>query len=195
MELYLIRHTTPDVPKGTCYGRMDVPLLSNHRSEFDSVFEKFENVPEKIYTSPSSRCKLLAEFLIEKSPKSTLEYSNSLMELNFGTWEGKLWSSISEEESGFWTKDFVNERTPGGESYFEMFGRVSEFLDGILKSNEDGKIGIVTHAGVIRIVLCKLLEIPLERAFSFELNYGSLNKIQIQKNGTEFFSKLIFWNL
>ncbi|PJZ56219.1 alpha-ribazole phosphatase [Leptospira barantonii] len=194
MELYLIRHTTPDVPKGTCYGRTDVPLIPGFQSEFDSVFEKIRTVPERIYSSPSSRCKLLAEFLIEKEPKGILEYSTCLMELNFGIWEGKLWSDISEEESDSWTKNFVNEKTPNGESYLEMFQRVSEFLDGILKSDPSGKIGIVTHAGVIRIILCKLLEIPLERSFSFELNYGSLSKIVIQKNGTEFFSKLIFWN-
>ena len=26
MQVYLIRHTRPDVPEGTCYGRTDVPL-------------------------------------------------------------------------------------------------------------------------------------------------------------------------
>lgn len=194
MELYLIRHTTPDIPKGTCYGRMDVPLISGFQSELESVFEKIETVPNLVYSSPSSRCKILAEYLSAENPECILEYSNSLMELNFGIWEGKLWSAIPEEESRSWTNNFVNERTPGGESYLEMFDRVSGFLDEILKSVSNDKIGIVAHAGTIRTILCKLLEIPLERGFSFDLNYGSLSKIAIEKNGTEFFSRLIFWN-
>ncbi|EMJ90634.1 alpha-ribazole phosphatase [Leptospira alstonii] len=193
MELYLIRHTTSDVPHGTCYGKTDVPLVPSFQSEFQTVLEKFEQLPDRFYSSPSSRCGNLAEFLKQEN-SIELEYSNLLMELDFGLWEGKPWSEIPEKESVSWTKDFVNVRTPGGESYSELYRRVEEFLEKILNSFPNEKIGIVTHAGVIRAALCKLLKIPLERGFSFDLNYGSLSKILVEKNGQEFFSKLIFWN-
>ncbi|TGL73673.1 alpha-ribazole phosphatase [Leptospira yasudae] len=193
MELYLIRHTTPDVPAGTCYGRTDVPLQSDFLSEFSNVLEKLPALPQTLYSSPSSRCKKLAEFLTENRP-IRLEYSNSLMELDFGIWEGKLWSAIPRSESEVWTKDFVKARPPGGESYLALNERVADYLDEILNTSENSPIGMVTHAGVIRAVLCRLLNIPLEQSFSFELNYGSVSKIDITKNGTEFFSKLIFWN-
>ncbi|EMY77238.1 alpha-ribazole phosphatase [Leptospira weilii serovar Ranarum str. ICFT] len=194
MELYLIRHTTPDVLPGTCYGRTDVPLIADFYQEFQSIPKKIDVVFDRLYSSPSSRCGNLAEF-IKQNNSIELEYSNLLMELDFGLWEGKPWSEIPEKESVSWTKDFVNVRTPGGESYLELYERIEGFLEKILNSFSNEKIGIVTHAGVIRAVLCKLLKIPLERGFSFDLNYGSLSKILVEKNGQEFLSKLIFWNL
>lgn len=194
MELYLIRHTTPDVPQGTCYGRTNVSLAADFEYEFRSILGKLDVAFDRLYSSPSFRCKHLAEFLRQK--KSTeLEYSNLLTELDFGEWEGKLWSEIPEKESDFWTKDFVNVRTPGGENYSELYERVEKFLEEVLNSFSNEKIGIITHAGVIRAVLCKLLEIPLERGFFFDLKYGSLNKIFVEKKGKQFLSRLIFWNV
>lgn len=186
MELYLIRHTTPDVPQGTCYGRTNVSLAADFEYEFRSILGKLDVAFDRLYSSPSFRCKHLAEFLRQK--KSTeLEYSNLLTELDFGEWEGKLWSEIPEKESDFWTKDFVNVRTPGGENYSELYERVEKFLEEVLNSFSNEKIGIITHAGVIRAVLCKLLEIPLERGFFFDLKYGSLNKIFVEKKGNNSF--------
>ncbi|EMO69470.1 alpha-ribazole phosphatase [Leptospira kirschneri str. 200803703] len=194
MELYLIRHTTPEIPQGICYGQTDVPLISDFHLEFRSVLQKINVVFDQIYSSPSIRCRKLAEFLNDHYTIK-LEYSNLLMELNFGSWEGKFWSEIPKNEYSYWAKDFVNFRVPDGESYQVLYERVSKFLDKILHSFSDEKIGIVTHAGVIRTVLCKLLNIPLERGFYFDLNYGSINKILIERDGMNFFSKLIFWNV
>ncbi|AOP35684.1 alpha-ribazole phosphatase [Leptospira tipperaryensis] len=194
MELFLIRHSTPDVPKGTCYGRTDLPLVSNFQIEFDRIFSKLEPQFDKLYSSPSRRCKELAEFL-SKNSNQTVEFSNLLMELNFGFWEGKLWSEISQKESEYWMNDFVNQRTPNGESYLDLSKRVSDFLKEILiSSNADLKIGIVTHAGVIRAFLSNLVSIPLKDGIQFDLDYGSISKISVDKNGTEFFSKVSYWN-
>lgn len=194
MELYLIRHTTPDVPQGTCYGRTDVSLAADFYHEFRSILEKLNVAFDRLYSSPSSRCRCLAEFLKQKKLEE-LEYSNLLMELDFGEWEGKLWSEIPEKESASWAKDFANVRTPGGENYSELYERVEKFLEKVFSSFSNGKIGIITHAGVIRAVLCKLLEIPLERGVFFDLKYGSLSKIFVEKKGKQFLSQLIFWNL
>ncbi|EMF81690.1 alpha-ribazole phosphatase [Leptospira weilii serovar Topaz str. LT2116] len=186
MELYLIRHTTPDVPQGTCYGRTDVSLAADFYYEFCSILEKLNVSFDRLYSSPSSRCRYLAEFLKQKKLEE-LEYSDLLMELDFGEWEGKLWSEISEKESASWAKDFVNVRTPNGENYSELYERVEKFLEEVFSSFSDGKIGIITHAGVIRAVLCKLLEIPLERGFLFDLKYGSLSKVFVEKKGNNSF--------
>ncbi|XDD50137.1 alpha-ribazole phosphatase [Leptospira sp. WS92.C1] len=193
MELYLIRHTTPDVPKGMCYGKADIPLIAEFQSEFLGVLSKFKDFPSKIYSSPSLRCKKLSEFITQNN-FINLEYSELLMELNFGYWEGKLWSEIPKKESEPWTQDFLNVRTPGGESYSDLAERISKFIKESVYPSSSSSLGIVTHAGVIRTFLCKLIGIPLERGFSFELDYGSVSKILIVKNETEFFSKLVYWN-
>jgi alpha-ribazole phosphatase len=177
-----------------CYGRTDLPLVSDFQKEFVKIFSKLKAPINRIYSSPSRRCKELAEFLSKES-NQTVEYSDLLMELNFGSWEGKLWNEIPRTESDYWMKDFVNQRTPNGESYLDLSKRISDFLDGILKTiPSNSKIGIVTHAGAIRSFLCQLASIPLESGFRFDLDYGSVSKISIDKNGTEFFSKVVYWN-
>lgn len=40
MELTMIRHTSVDVPKGTCYGQSDVALASTFLEEAAAVKEK-----------------------------------------------------------------------------------------------------------------------------------------------------------
>ncbi|TGM53554.1 alpha-ribazole phosphatase [Leptospira adleri] len=194
MEFFLIRHSTPDVPKGTCYGRTDLSLASNFEIEFETIRSKLDRPLDKLYSSPSRRCRELAEFLKNDSIGKA-ELSDLLMELDFGSWEGKLWSEIPRAESEYWTNDFVNQRTPNGESYLDLSQRVSAFLEGILLSLPmDSKIGIVTHAGVIRAFLSRLTSLPLEKGFLFDLDYGSVSKISTGKNGTEFFSKVVYWN-
>ena len=37
MNIYLIRHTSVDVPKGMCYGQSDVPLRSTFEEEAAAV--------------------------------------------------------------------------------------------------------------------------------------------------------------
>ncbi|MBM9498790.1 alpha-ribazole phosphatase [Leptospira sp. 201903071] len=194
MELFLIRHSTPNVAKGTCYGRTDLPLVSDFQTEFEKIFSKLKDPLNRLYSSPSRRCKELAEFL-SKDSNGILEFSDLLLELNFGSWEGKLWTEIPQTESEYWMNDFVNQRTPNGESYLDLSKRISVFLEAILATSPlNSKIGIVTHAGAIRSFLCKLASIPLESGFRFDLDYGSVSKISIEKNGTEFFSKVVYWN-
>ena len=42
---------------------------------------------------------------------------------------------------------------------------------------------IVTHAGVIRVLLCRLLGLPLESLFSFGQSYGALTIIDVHPEG------------
>ncbi|TGK11246.1 alpha-ribazole phosphatase [Leptospira stimsonii] len=194
MELFLIRHSTPEVPKGTCYGRTDLPLITDFKIEFEKISAKLNSTLDRIYSSPSRRCKELAEFL-SKNSKGTVEYSELLMELDFGSWEGKLWSEIPHAESEYWMKDFVNQKTPNGESYLDLSQRISFFMEEILRTySTNSKVGIVTHAGPIRAFLCSLASIPLASGFQFDLEYGSVSKVIVDKNETEFFSKVIYWN-
>lgn len=162
--------------------------------EFEKIRSKLDLPLDKLYSSPSRRCRELAEFLTKDSTGKA-ELSDLLMELDFGSWEGKLWSEIPRAESEYWTNDFVNQRTPNGESYLDLSRRVSFFLERILLDLPlNSKIGIVTHAGVIRAFLSRLTSLSLESVFQFDLDYGAVCKISTDKNGTEFFSKVAYWN-
>ena len=83
MEIYLIRHTTPLIAKGLIYGRMNVPLAESFTQEKDLILQQIPADLDKVYSSPSLRCQLLAAEISENYTQN-----EALYELNFGDWEG-----------------------------------------------------------------------------------------------------------
>ena len=44
MKVYIVRHTSVDVPFGTCYGQTDVPLKSSFEEEARAVKSEIDGV-------------------------------------------------------------------------------------------------------------------------------------------------------
>jgi len=178
MEIYIIRHTTPDIEKGICYGQSDLDVANSFESEVSQILRKVtSNTDTKVYSSPLKRCtKLASKFSNE------IITDDRLMEINFGDWELKKWDDIPRKESDPWMNDFVNVTTPNGETYKEMFQRVNEVFSEITSKNEAKKIIIATHGGVIRCILSKLKNISLQNSFDIKVEYGDVFKILKQNN-------------
>ena len=57
MEIYLIRHTTPLVEQGICYGQTDLDIAHNFQEEVEDIKVALQHFnPDKVYTSPLMRC-------------------------------------------------------------------------------------------------------------------------------------------
>ena len=93
----------------------------------------------------------------------------------------RKWDDINQEELNKWMTDFVNEKTPAGECFTDLHQRVKEFFDEIiiLHNSEKETVVIITHAGVIRSILCQVLDIPLRNAFKIPIDLGGITKISI----------------
>ena len=75
---------------------------------------------------------------------------------------------------------FVNYQVPGGENFEAMHSRCSQFWDELILQAAP-KVVIITHAGVIRSILAYILNIPLDKVFSLEIDYSSVSKITVTK--------------
>jgi len=122
MEIYLIRHTTPAVAKGICYGQTDLDITDSFFDEAAIISKILPQSIRAVHSSPLQRCKKLATQLF---PSHSIVLHDELMEIHCGQWEMKNWDGLPEEELGPWMKDFVNVRIPGGESYLDLHERVS----------------------------------------------------------------------
>lgn len=171
MEIYLIRHTTPLIDKGLIYGRLDVPLTDSFLVERGQVIGQLPDDIEVVYSSPSLRCSQLAAFI---SPFYMED--KALHELSFGDWEGKTWDTIDRAASDVWMNDFVNLAPPAGESMLEMQQRVMGFWNGLLELPYR-KAAVVTHSGVIRIILAHYREIALKDAFSIKVGMAEVVRL------------------
>lgn len=168
MEVYLIRHTTPHFEKGLIYGQLDLGLIDSYHEEFELVKQKLPAKFDQVYSSPSMRCTRLAQFIT-----NNFETDPRLMELNFGEWEGKTWETVDQTQLQIWMDDFVNTVVPGGESMLQMSERVKEFWQEISLLPIE-KIAVVTHAGVIRIILGIVRKLELNTLFEIKVEYGEV---------------------
>lgn len=177
MEIYLIRHTTPDIEKGICYGQSDIPLTRSFQEEFNTLIQHIPPSIDVVYTSPLIRCYEMATlFKTEK-----LVTDARLLELNFGDWELKKWDAIEPLILNKWMNDFVNTKVPNGENFLDLYTRVLNFIDELIKQSSK-KVVIITHAGVIRCFISFIMDIVLNNAFKINIDYSSVTKIKLEVN-------------
>lgn len=178
MQLYLIRHTTPDVPPGVCYGQSEIGLTDSFAWEAQTIRDKLADIPfTACYSSPLQRCARLARELFAGEPR----HDARLRELAFGQWELQPWQAIPQEEMERWSTDWVTLAPPGGESFAELHQRAGAFLHD-LRQKHDGPVLAVTHSGVIRALLAEASGLPLTAVFRFRLDFGGVTRLDF--NGT-----------
>ena len=173
MEIYLIRHTTPLLTPGLIYGRSEVLLAETFDQEWEVIKQQLPYGFDIVYSSTALRCTELA-----KRITPDFRTDNRLTELNFGEWEGKTWDTVDQVQLQLWMDDFVNVTVPGGESMLEMFERVKNFWQELYSISYQ-KSAIVTHAGVIRLILSLVRQIPLASVFEIKVSYGEVIVIEI----------------
>lgn len=174
MDIYLIRHTTPNIAKGICYGQSNVGITNSFFDELKNIKTQLpQGTDFTIYSSPLFRCYTLAKHL------GNLVYlDSSLKEINFGTWEQQAWNDIPKNELNPWMENFVYTAPPKGESYIELKTRVLNFFNQLIKNTSpENSIIIVTHAGPIRALLAHIQNINLVDSFDIKVAYSSITKL------------------
>lgn len=146
MDIILVRHTSVDVPKGTCYGWTDVPVRDTFSQEAEITRQFLQRfLPfDKVYSSPLSRARKLAAYC----GYPDAETDDRLMEMNMGDWEMQLYDEIQDPHLQEWYDDYIHQPTTGGESFEQQYHRVASFLDE-LKTKPYEHVAIFAHAGVL----------------------------------------------
>ncbi|OIR01305.1 putative phosphoserine phosphatase 2 [mine drainage metagenome] len=185
MEIYLIRHTTPAVETGTCYGQSDIDVAATFQQEAIAIKEHIPGTIQQVYCSPLQRCSKLAGFLF---PSHNIQWNDNLKEINCGDWEMQKWNDIPKEESNKWMVDFVRTPFPNGENYLQLHQRVTT-LFGVVHQTQQSS-AIITHGGVIRSILSYITQTALQNSFNaFVLHYGCV--VQLIKSADGFQYKML----
>lgn len=180
MKLTLVRHTSVDVPKGICYGITDVPVSTEFRNEMEQIRQKLaEQKFYAVFSSTLRRCTLLAAALVKDQ---NIHQDDRLTELNFGDWELTSWDSIFESAAGkAWFADYANISCPNGESFAEQIERARAFLSD-LENRSFASVLVVTHAGIIRAMMCLLQDKTPEEAFRIPVENGQIMTFNLEKS-------------
>lgn len=173
MEVFLVRHTSPDVPKGICYGQTDLPLAATYQEEFEQVSSQIPADIDHFFCSPLQRCALLAKYL-----GANVITDERLIEMDFGKWEMQAWNDIPKEEWQPWSEDYFHVAPPGGENLIALKERMFSFWEQLC-AQRPAKVVVVTHAGPIRTILGYIRGLPMEEWMSIPLHYGEVNKLEV----------------
>src|ERR1700742_4268817 len=152
-DIYLIRHTTPAVARGICYGQTDLDVTESFSDEAAVIRRHLPAGIAAVHSSPLRRCALLAQHLF---PGHTIRWQDELKEVHCGEGEMKIWDELPREQLDPWMADFVNIRIPGGESYLDLQERVMRCWDRATAGS--GPTALVAHGGVIRSILSGVTE-------------------------------------
>lgn len=175
----ILRHGEP-VGGSKYRGQLDDPLSETGWQQMhDAVTGR--NEWQRIVSSDLCRC---ADFAHKLGAERDLEVelNPGFREVGFGEWEGKSAEELLMEEndaiSAFWN-DPVRNTPPGGEPLPDFQQRIiTAWLD-MLDRYAGEHLLLVGHAGMMRILLLHLLDLPLESFYRFDPRNASIVRIRI----------------
>lgn len=174
MILHLIRHPPPRVAPGVCYGQLDVEAENAAAFVPRLAAELPPGLP--LWSSPLRRCMALAG-LLHPAPRIDAR----LAEIDFGDWEGRRWDDIPRVQLDAWAADVGGFVPPGGESPRQLQARVLDFVASLTVP----AAALVTHAGVIRVLLAHHEGLPPERWCERPIAYGSCTVLEMSERNIQ----------
>jgi alpha-ribazole phosphatase len=180
-SFWLLRHGEPAETRGLCYGALDVELSPEGVREAESASAMLRGQPfAAIYSSPRRRC-LEGARILARERACPVETIDALAEIHFGEFEGRSYDEIAAEYPDLyrqWMEQPTGFQFPRGESFEQMWKRVTNAWR-ILRERHTGEsIAIVTHGGVIRILLAEALGLPPANIFRIGQCYGAISRIK-----------------
>lgn len=181
MKITLVRHAEVDeVYRNKYNGHLDIGLSKNGYAQAKKLAEYFASSKfDKVFCSDLIRAKeTLKSFLQSKDAI----FTEKLREKSWGRHEGLSFDEIVEQE-GLEYKEFIQWiNALDGEEHDSYLKRVEEFFLEYLPSLKCENVLVITHAGVIKVLISIVQDITLEEAFSIPLPYASCTVYDSKEN-------------
>lgn len=139
---------------------------------------------DEVWSSSLARARETASIAIRNTTLS-LRVDPRLAELDFGEAEGLTAEQMRErfpDRRSAFEHDPATYHLPGGESPQQGLGRALECLQEIAAGNGGGRVLVVIHTTLIRLLVCHLLGLPLKdyRRRLPMVSYVTLTELRIQ---------------
>ena len=184
MRILLARHgETPWNAEGRYQGQIDIPLSPVGQAQAAALGERLKELPiTRAVASPLSRAQSTAQAALGSDRAAMLQTDADLQEIAHGEWEGLLASEIDEKDPArlrAWREEPDTVLMPGGESLRQVLDRswrgLARASEGL---GEDDTLLVVAHDAVNRVILCKVLGLPLSKLWSFRQAPTTLNLLE-----------------
>lgn len=143
-ELTVWRHAKPAGVAGLCLGRTDVAVDRRRAKRLAHRIRGWarrHRLPHVVMTSSLDRAAATGRWLARWGWCHRID--DRLIELDFGSWDGRPWAGIEVAEIDAWCADFADHRPGDGEPVRALLARCSAFVA------EAPAAAVVGHAGWI----------------------------------------------
>jgi len=183
LRLLLIRHgSTLDNEQGRLTGQADVPLSPLGERQAVLLGERLANETlDIIVTSDLQRARATGAAIAHYHQIPVYEDA-AIREISLGEWEGVTLSELMERDAEAitrWQNEPLNVKPPGGETITQLHDRVVPALEFWYANYPDSTVVWVTHGGVIRVLLCHLLNADLNSWGQFKRENASVTEVRL----------------
>jgi len=184
----LLRHG--EVLGGSYYrGITDDPLTDKGWQQMQDKLDDDKHW-DIIISSPLSRCYQFATDLSSKLQRPLVS-EPAFQEIDFGDWEGKTAEQIDSQLLSQFYANPVNFSPPNGEHFTDFQQRILVAWLALLETQQDKRILLITHAGVIRIILAHSLGLDVQHSFRLKIGHACLSSLDyFHSSGAENFCQL-----
>ncbi len=179
----LLRHGETEHSNRYC-GSTNHPLTPLGWTQMWSAIENKQNKLHQwqhIITSPLTRCADFAQALGQQYA-IPVKQDARIQEVHFGDWENQTAAQLMETDSDalsrFWHNPLDNP-PPNSEHLLDFQARVLSAWHAIQQQFSGQRILLVTHGGVIRIIICHILQHPIERLLELEVRHAEMKHVCI----------------
>ena len=184
MRILLARHgETPWNAEGRYQGQIDIPLSPVGEAQARALGERLKDVRiDRAVASPLSRAQATARFALGPAREGMLLTEPDLQEIAHGEWEGLLASEIQEKDPArlrAWREEPDTVLMPGGESLRQVLDRSWRGLTAAMAGlGEEDTLLVVAHDAVNRVILCRILGLPIGKLWTFRQAPTTLNLLE-----------------
>lgn len=183
LHLDLLRHGETELGGGL-RGSLDDALTATGWQQMSAAL--IDRGPwNRVISSPLQRCAQFAEQLaLRLGVPVSLE--KDLQELHFGAWEGQSAAALMETDAeglGLFWADPYSFTPPQGEAVSDFSARVLAAVERLHQAYAGERVLLVSHGGVMRLLLAKARGLPREQLLNVEVAHGGFFSLNVAGAG------------
>lgn len=177
-RVLIVRHPETEAnTDGRLVGRGATPYTAEGRSQLGRLpHEVLAFGPSEVWTSPLERAYVLGKAAAEHCG-CPLVVDERLVEIDFGLAEGLTFAEVAEQGLRF---EYANPEAPvapQGESRGDVLRRAGDVAEALVARS--GRIAVVTHGGVFRALMVRLLGLASNDIWAFHIRNGQMAEIGV----------------
>ena len=174
-----VRHAPVRCDGGNIYGQTDIACDTSDRYVFEAVAKVLPRQAVWVASSLMRTHQTAVAIWDTGFPKpATMAKETAFAEQHLGKWQGMNRAAFlaSRPAGSHWFAD-IAEPAPGGESFMDLYNRVSRAIDRINVEHAGRDVIAVGHGGTIKVAIGLALGAQPEKGLVFDIDNCSLTRL------------------